>query len=130
MSNSCPGFSKFSAIISLNTLSAPVSLLFPSEIPGTLRLIFVMESNISGRLSSFFLMLVFFFSSNYVISQFLFSKSFILPSIWSALLQMFSVASYNSAPSFCLVLFYNFNLFDEELILYMYFIPDFIELSF
>ena len=58
ISISFPRFGKSSAIISLNKLSAPFSFSSPSVIPIILMLHFLIESDISWRLSSFLLVLV------------------------------------------------------------------------
>ena len=83
-----------------------------------------MHSHWSHRLSSFFLILYSFF---FVISKVLSSKSLFFSSIYSTLLQMFSLHALSHSiiiqlQNFCFI-FYGFYLFSKEL-------PDITELSF
>ena len=85
ISSSFPRFWKFSAIISLNKLSAPFSFSSPSGIPIILMLHFLVESEISWRVSSFLFSLSSLFSI-WSISIFLSSRLLIQSSIISTLL--------------------------------------------
>ena len=89
ISSSFPRFGKFTAIISLNKLSALFSLSSPSGIPVTLIFPFPKESDNSHRIFLSFYIL-FLPSSTHIISIYLSSSSLILSSILSDLFSMLS----------------------------------------